>query len=94
LLLIDFQGLLLELNRQRFAFLGGHYAAVGRSLRYVWELMDRALWADTYAEAHPGDDDLPGPTADDKAEWLRTRKKPLNGKYVIGMRPADHVLPR
>jgi hypothetical protein len=83
LLLIDFPGLLLEMDRQQFAFLGGHYAAVGRSLRYVWELMYRALWADTYAETHAHDDDLPGPTADEKAEWLRTRENRLNRKTVI-----------
>jgi hypothetical protein len=91
LLLIDLQGLLLELDRQQFAFLGGHYAAVGRSLRYVWELMYRAFLADTYAEIGDGDD-LPGPTPDDKAEWLRTRKGPLNRKTVIEPM-LDRLLP-
>ena len=83
LLLIDFPSLLLEMDRQQFGFLGGHYAAVGRSLRYVWELMYRALWADTYAETHADEADLPGPTPDAKAEWLRTTKRPLNRKTVI-----------
>ncbi len=83
LLLIDFQGLLLELDRQQFAFLGGQYAAVGRSLRYVWELMYRALWTDLYAEMHPGKGRPPGPTPDDKAKWLKKRERGMDWRSVI-----------
>jgi hypothetical protein len=83
LVLIDLQGLLLELDRQQFAFLGGHYAAIGRSQRYVWELMYRALWADTYAEAFPGKGHPPGPTPDDKAKWLKKRERKMDWRSVV-----------
>jgi hypothetical protein len=83
LVLLDLQGLLLELDRQHFAFLGGHYAAVGRSLRYAWELIFRALWADTYAEMRPDDSDVPGLTLDEEAAWLEGREKTLNWNSVI-----------
>ncbi|MGE0684833.1 MAG: hypothetical protein AB7P69_28475 [Candidatus Binatia bacterium] len=53
-------------------FLSGNYPLLGRGLRFVWEMIYRAYYTDTYAG-----ESQPGPSLDDKIVWLEERESTL-----------------
>jgi hypothetical protein len=93
LVFIEFTGLLKELNWLHALFLCGNYPIVLRQLRFNWERLFRARYADAYAQENPGAADGPGPTIGEKHEWLRQkeRRNQLRWGYVIA--PALAQLP-
>jgi len=78
-------GLLKELYWLHMLFHCGNYRLVLSQLRFNWERIFRALYADTYAEEHPNETDVPEPSLDDKHEWLMKREDRgrLNWRSVI-----------
>jgi hypothetical protein len=72
LMYIYFSALFKEVYWFQLLFLAGNYPLLHRSLRYVWEMIFRAYYVDTYARESPDDPEPPGPTVDDKVEWLGT----------------------
>jgi hypothetical protein len=76
-------GVFKELNWLHALFLCGNYRLVLSQLRFNWERIFRARYADAYAEEHPNETDLPGPTLDDKHDWLIRREDRLNWRTVI-----------
>ena len=70
LLYIYFSGLFKEVYWFQLLFLAGNYPLLHRSLRFVWEMIFRAYYVDTYVRESPDDPEPPGPTIDHKAEWL------------------------
>ena len=92
LVFADFIALFKELHWLQALFLCGNYPLAHRNLRFVWELLCRAYHADTYAADHPSEQDVPGPTVDEKVRWLAEPKRQLNWNTVI--RPVlEKVLP-
>jgi hypothetical protein len=79
----EFLGLLKELSWLQVLFLCGNYPIVLSRLRFNWERIFRALYADTYAQEHPTATDVPGPTLDDKHDWLMKREDRLNWRTLI-----------
>jgi hypothetical protein len=77
--------LLKEIPWLHMLFVWGNYPAVHRNLRFIWELTYRAIYADTYKIVLPDDDLGPGPTIDDKINWLsvQERKNKLTRKTLI-----------
>jgi hypothetical protein len=67
LVYLYFNGLLKEASWFQLLFLVGNYPLIHRSLRYVWEMIFRAHYVDTYPLDAP---EPPGPTIDDKVRWL------------------------
>jgi hypothetical protein len=70
LMYIYFNGLFKEVQWFQLLFLAGNYPLLHRSLRFVWEMIFRAYYVDTYVRESPDDPEPPGPTIDHKAEWL------------------------
>lgn len=66
-------------------FYSGRYESAGRTLRFLWEMLFRADFADQYAERKPNATDGPGETLDDKVRWLHCweKKKGLNWNTVV-----------
>src|SRR5262245_39051294 len=83
LVFADFHSLFREITWFQRLFLWGNYPYVYRNLRFVWELLFRAYYADTYASEHPGGTDLPGPSVDDKNAWLSKREHRLKWDSVF-----------
>jgi hypothetical protein len=90
LVFIEFTGLLKELTSLHVLFLSGNYPIVLRELRFNWERLFRARYADAYAEDNPGARDGPGRTLGDKHAWLTQREDRLNWRTVIA--PTLHRL--
>ncbi len=67
---IEFMGLLKETLWLHALFLCGNYPIVLSRLRFNWERIFRASYADAFAQEHPDEPDVPGLTLDDKYEWL------------------------
>jgi len=67
---IYFSGLFKEVHWFQLLFLAGNYPLLHRSLRFVWEMIFRAYHVDTYVRESPDNPEPPGPTVDDKIEWL------------------------
>ena len=86
LMYIYFSGLFKEVYWFQLLFLAGNYPLLHRSLRYVWEMIFRAYYVDTYVRKSPDDPEPPGPTVDDKVEWL--------GKYELELRMYKWVFVR
>jgi hypothetical protein len=80
---VEFMGLSRELNSFHALFLCGNYRLVLTQLRFNWERVFRARYADLYAQEHPGAADPPGPTIDDKHEWLMARERWLGWNDCI-----------
>ena len=80
---IELIGLLKELNGLHVLFLSGNYPIVLSRLRFNWERLFRALYADTYAQENPDTGDGPGLTLDDKHNWLTQREDRLNWPRLI-----------
>jgi hypothetical protein len=74
---IYFNGLFKEVYWFQLLFLAGNYPLLHRSLRFVWEMIFRAYHVDTYAPKSPGDPEPPGPTVDDKVEWLARHEREM-----------------
>jgi hypothetical protein len=71
----------------------GCYPLVHRNLRYVWELVCLAHFADTLEVSVPEITDPPGETVDAKAAWLKNHDRRINWRSVI--RPiVDRVIDR
>jgi hypothetical protein len=83
LLFAEFTGLFNELTWLQTHFLCGNYRLVLSQLRFNWERIFRARHADAYAEENPTATDPPGPTLDDKHDWLAKREDRLTWKTLI-----------
>jgi len=77
LMYIYFNGLFKEVYWFQLLFLTGNYPLLHRSLRFVWEMIFRAYHVDTYALNFPDDREPPGPTVDDKVEWLAQHEREM-----------------
>ena len=66
----DFHTLHQRLAGMGYDFLSGRYEAVRRDLRFTWESIFRCFLADRFRELNPDHPAPPGPTVDDKADWL------------------------
>jgi hypothetical protein len=64
-------------------FLCGRYAEVGRGLRFAWESIFRAFYADQYLILKPGASNPPPPKLDDKTAWLETQN--LNWNTILSV---------
>ena len=74
---IYFSGLFKEVYWFQLLFLAGNYPLLHRGLRFVWEMIFRAYYVDTYVRKSPDDPEPPGPTVDDKAEWLAQHERKM-----------------
>jgi hypothetical protein len=88
----DFMNLGKDIFWLHRLFHWGNYPLINRTLRYMWELIFRAFYTETYAAEHPGDADAPGPSIDDKAIWLGAREDRLNWSNCIAPM-LEHLLP-
>ena len=77
LMYIYFSGLSKEVHWFQLLFLAGNYPLLHRSLRFVWEMIFRAYYVDTYVRKSPDDPEPPGPTVDDKVEWLARHEREM-----------------
>jgi hypothetical protein len=59
-----------ELLNLQVLFLCGNYSLLRARLRFIWEMIFRAFYADTYEKKSPNDPVKPGPSIDDKSVWL------------------------
>jgi hypothetical protein len=74
LMYIYFNGLLKEVRWFQLLFFSSNYPLLHRNLRFVWEMIFRAYHVDTYSLDSP---EPPGPTIDDKVEWLAQHETKL-----------------
>jgi hypothetical protein len=72
-----------ELHWLHVLFLSGNYPIVLSRLRFNWERLFRARYADTFVKENPGAPDVPGPTLDDKHDWLMQREDSLRWKTLM-----------
>ena len=79
----EFTGLLKELLWLHALFVCGNYRLVLSQLRFNWERIFRARYADAYAEEHPEATDAPEPNLDEKHDWLTKREGRLNWQTLI-----------
>jgi len=77
LMYIYFSGLFKEVYWLQLLFLAGNYPLLHRSLRFLWEMIFRAYYADTYVHKSPDNPEPPGPTVDDKVEWLARHEREI-----------------
>jgi hypothetical protein len=77
LLFLYLNGLFKEVYWFQLLFLGGNYPLLHRSLRYVWEMVFRAYYVDTYVRASPDAPAPPGPLIDDKVAWLAQHEREM-----------------
>lgn len=59
-----------ELINLHVLFLCANYSLLRSRLRFIWEMIFRAFYADTYQQKSQNDAVAPGPTLDDKSLWL------------------------
>jgi hypothetical protein len=74
--------LLKELHWLHALFLCGNYRTVLSQLRFNWERIFRARYADSYTEEKPGAADGPGPTVGEKHDWLTQREEQLRWPFI------------
>jgi hypothetical protein len=79
----DFFSLGKELHWLHRLLHWGNYPLIHRVLRFDWELMFHAYYADVYQPSIPGDRDQPGKTVDKKVDWLESHNRGLNWHTVI-----------
>jgi len=79
LVFAHFFSLFKEVRWFQLHFLSGNYPLLGRSLRFVWEMIFRAYYVDTYTDESP-----PGPSLNDKTMWLAQRESNLRWDNCIG----------
>jgi hypothetical protein len=75
-LLITFWGLFKEVSWLQLFFVAGNYPLLLSRLRFIWESVFRAYYAETY-QPRSRKDGAPGPSPDDKAAWLEQRERQL-----------------
>jgi hypothetical protein len=88
----DFHALHQRIVGMQLDFLAGRYEAVRRELRFTWESIYRASLADCFRKLKPGDPNPPGPTVDDKADWLANPALRLDWNTAI-LPVLRHVFP-
>jgi hypothetical protein len=95
LVYIYFSALFKEVYWFQLLFLGGNYPLLHRSIRFVWEMIFRAYHVDTYKRESSNDPEPPGPTIDNKVEWLGKyeRKKEMY-KWSFVQRVLQQLLTR
>jgi hypothetical protein len=79
----DFMGVCKEIQWLHVMFLAGNYPLLLARLRFIWELVFRALYADTYEQHEETHREPPGLTVDEKHCWLENEEKRLNWGSVI-----------
>ena len=79
----DFMGVCKEIHWFHVMFLAGNYPLLLARLRFIWELIFRALYADTYEQQGGTHREPPGLTVDEKHWWLESKEKGLNWGSVI-----------
>jgi hypothetical protein len=79
----DFMGVCKEIHWLHVMFVAGNYPLLLARLRFIWELIFRALYADIYEQ--PGDrhQEASSSTVDDKHWWLEDQESKLNWRSVI-----------
>src|SRR5207247_248346 len=77
----DFTTIPQQLFGMGFDFWCGRYAEVGRGLRFAWESIFRAFYADQYLALNPGATDPPVQSLDEKIDWLEERS--LNWNSIV-----------
>lgn len=83
ILLLEFTGVLKEIHWLLVLFLAGNYPFALSRLRHIWERIFRAYYAEHFTALRPHDSDSPGPTIDDKHNWLMRREKSLTWSQMI-----------
>jgi hypothetical protein len=78
LVLLTFWGVFKELTWFHFLFVSGNYPLLKSRLRFVWESMFRARYAQTYSGPQ-----MPGPSPDDKVAWLEAQERHLRWSNCI-----------
>jgi|ERR1043166_3774043 hypothetical protein len=68
-----FHGLIKELYWFHFYFVSGNYTIISARMRFCWEAIYRAYYAERYAGVNP-----PGPSPDDKLRWLEQKRPNWN----------------
>src|SRR5438132_7038878 len=76
-------GLFKEAYWFHFFFVAGNYPLLLGRLRFVWESMFRAYFAEHYPMGPCRNWDAPGPTPDDKLAWLDEHGKDLRWDTCI-----------
>jgi hypothetical protein len=71
-------GIFKEVYWFHFFFLAGNYPLLLSRLRYVWESMFRAYFAENYPLDCKAAWAPPGPSIDDKVAWLQEHERQLN----------------
>jgi len=77
LMYICFSGLFKEVRWFQLLFFSGNYPLLYRNLRFIWEMIFRAYYVDTYALESPDAPEPPGPTIDERVEWLAQHERKL-----------------
>jgi hypothetical protein len=98
----EFLGLWKEVHWFHALFLSGNYRLILSQLRFNWERIFRARFADAFNQEHPGASDCPGPTLDDKCDWLMKREDRLNWtslvlptlKHLYSATPPSEIEPK
>lgn len=79
----DFMGVCKEIHWLHVMFLAGNYPLLLARLRFIWELIFRALYADTYEQQRETQREPPGPTVDKKHWWLESEERRLGWGSVM-----------
>jgi hypothetical protein len=77
LMYIYLSSLLKEVRWFQLLFFSGNYPLLYRNLRFIWEMIFRAYYVDTYVRESPDDPEPLGPTIDDRVEWLAQHERKL-----------------
>jgi hypothetical protein len=88
----DFHAMHQRIVGMQFDFLAGRYEAVRWALRFTWESIFRAYLADCFRALNSDHPNPPGPTVDDKADWLANPPFGLNWTTAI-LPVLRHVFP-
>src|SRR5262249_9023926 len=64
-------------------FLAGNYPLLMARLRFIWELLFRSLYVETYQQESESQPAEPGPTLDDKHQWLSQNEEGLGWNKLI-----------
>jgi len=78
-----FQGLFKEVWWFQFLFVSGNYPLLLSRLRFIWESVFRAYFAEHYPLGPPQSWPAPGPSPDDKLAWLEKHERYLNWNRCI-----------
>jgi hypothetical protein len=83
LICFDLFGLLKETHWLMVMFLAGNYPLLMSRLRFIWELIFRSLYVETYQQDSEREPSEPGPTLDDKHQWLSENEEGLGWNNLI-----------